>query len=442
MGLKPNRRSIAALLAACLSAIAVSATAADAAASNANAVANGGADADSVFPLHEPQLVATKPSTYSPVTAMWRGASLYGTGRPVSVYFIRSIADWGNQLFQVDPATGREKSLMLFRDTQQAFHCPDSGGLVADLGMRDSSDEIVFNLRTLSASYAGKYCTGEACGPRYSGLNDPARSRYYSRGEYAHMANFVWTQSARLTPAQVDSIPAACTSMARMLPGEGGILMSYNDGANDTYGDLLFLVTGVEMDVERFAPPIGPDPDTSDALPLAAECRIDAGAGGVTKGEAFQPRAMALPVSAILPRRSSTRSRMFMDQDWRLMDPARPDETQFPNGPDILVTAPGPFEFNLGFFTNQGGLVNRAKGRVTAAMLAHIPPGPDGRRSISLMWYPVSSAGQIASTGAYVVKGTLRTLPAGSSSDPASGRPASCPEVKADLLSSFGYIRY
>jgi hypothetical protein len=403
MGLKLNRRAAAILLGVCLHAAIGSASARTGAASNASAVANGGVKADTIAPLHAPELVATKPSVYSPVTAMWRGATLFGTGRPVSVYFIRSIADWGNQLFHVEPATGAEKSLMLFRDTKQAFHCPDSGSLVADLGMRDTSEEIVFNLRTVSASYAGKYCTGEACGPRYSGLNDPAHSRFFSRGEFAGMANFVWTQSARLTQAQVDSIPAACSSMSRMLPGEGGVLMSYNDGANDTYGDLLFLVTGVEMDVER-TPPLRPtDPGDPKVLPIASDCRIEARAGGVAVGEPFLPQVMALPVSAILPRRSTSQARMFMDQEWRVMDPARPDETRFPNGPDIVVTTPGPFEFNLGFFTNQGGLVNRARGRVTSEMLANIAPGPDGRRAISLMWYPVSLGGQIACTGDYVV---------------------------------------
>ena len=150
---------------------------------------------------------------------------------------------------------------------------------------------------------------------------------------------------------------------------------------------------------------------------------------------------MTLPVSAILPRQNPSQARIFMDQTWRLADPRRPDETQFPNGPDILVTTPGPFEFNLGFFTNQGGLVNRAKGEVTADMLAGIPVGLDGRRSISLMWYPAGTNGNLASTGAYVVKGYLRTLAARVKDNPGE-RPASCPDDKTELLSSFGYLRH
>lgn len=388
-----------------------------------------------------PQLVSTSVSPYVPIAKMWQGATVYGTGRPVTVRFVRSIADWGNQLNVMDPATGKEIPLWSYHRNSQSFHCPDSGGLAWNMGVRDSSEEIVFMLRTLTSDYGGKYCTGEACGPRYSGLNEPGRSRYYSTGEFAHLAGMVWARAARITQAQADSLPAPCAGAGRPMPGEGCVLFSFNDGANDTYGDLIFLVTGVEMDVERTAPPLPIDSTVPKLAPGTADCRIEAVAGGVTQGETFVSRPMALPVSAILPRHNPSQARIFMDQAWRLADPRRPDETQFPNGPDILVTTPGPFEFNLGFFTNQGGLVNRAKGAVTAAMLGSIPAGPDGRRSISLMWYPAAANGNLASTGAYVVKGYLRTLATREQDNPAE-RPLSCPEDKTELLSSFGYLRH
>jgi hypothetical protein len=220
------------------------------------------------------------------------------------------------------------------------------------------------------------------------------------------------------------------------------VLFSFNDGANETFGDLVVLVTGVDMDVERNGlPRDSGDGSKPKPIPGTITCLIDATAGGVTLGETFQSKPMTLPVSAILPRRSTSQARVFMDQSWRLLDPRRPDETQFPNGPDIAVITPGPFEFNLGFFTNQGGIVNRAKGEVTAEMLANIVPETDGRRAISLMWYPAGVDGYIASTGAYVVKGWIRTLSPRQPGNPGE-RPSVCPDEKTNLLSSFGYIRH
>jgi hypothetical protein len=116
------------------------------------------------------------------------------------------------------------------------------------------------------------------------------------------------------------------------------------------------------------------------------------------------------------------------------------DETHFPNGPDIKVNTPGPFEFNLGFFTNQGQFVNRARGVVTADMLVNTELEVDGRRRISLMWYPASIQGNMASTGAYVVKGWLRTLPAQNGGLKSLAK-AGCKEERTNVLSSFGFIR-
>ncbi|GEM_PF-7088490 len=396
------------------------------------------ATTSSVASSHSPIAIATTPSEYLPLSTMYRGATLYGTGKPVEVRFVHSTADWENQLFFVDPRTAVEKALMIYRSMGMGNHCPDSGGVLADLGAYDSTEEIVFMLRTTASAFAGQYCSGEACGPRYTGLNDPLLSRFHSRGEFSHLANHMWAEAARITQNQADSLGPPCPGMAKG-GGEAGVLFSFNDGANGSFGDLVILVTGVQMDVERNGLP----KSTKDSVPedpFPVLCGIDAGAGGVARGEAFVPQPMARPVSAILPRYGPSEPRIYMDQSWRSMDPRRPDETHFPNGPDIKVTTPGPFEFNLGFFTNQGEFVNRAQGVVTAEMLRHIEVEVDGRRSISLMWYPASEKGNIASTGAFVIRGWFRTLP----KDPPlfPGHPAaSCPEARTNLLSTFGFIR-
>jgi hypothetical protein len=64
----------------------------------------------------------------------------------------------------------------------------------------------------------------------------------------------------------------------------------------------------------------------------------------------------------------------------------------------------------------------------------------DGRRTISLMWYPVSGDGNRVSTGAYVVRGWFRTLPKAKPLEPGH-LASSCPEARFNLLSTFGFIR-
>ena len=397
--------------------------------------------AHSFSPAGTPLFLAVSPTPWMPVSAVWQGASVYGTGKPVSVYFIHSIADWGNQLFFMDPVTRQANPLLLYRGSGRGGACPDSGGLVADLGVKDSAQQLVFMMKTISSNYAGKWCTGEACGPRYTGMND-ASSLFHSSGEFTHLLGHVWSQDARIPQAKADSMGPPCKDTPRIAPGQGGVLFSFNDGANDSYEDLVILVTGVEMDVER-------DhlvPDTAKPKPPTriVNCVLDASAGGVVHGDMFLPRTMDLPLSAILPRSTPIQSRFYLDQDWRGRYPGRPDETAFPNGPEIMVTSPLPFAFNLGFFTNAGEFINRAQGEVTAGMLRQVRAGPDGRRAISLMWYPVSEKGNPVSTGAYVVKGWIKsTRPSPIASDvPPDDPAAACPEEKANLLSSFGYIRH
>jgi hypothetical protein len=384
-------------------------------------------------PCGTPLFIATTPTAYMPVNAVWRGATLYGTGRPVTVHFVHSIADWGNQLFFMDPRTGASDPLLLYHGGGTRNHCPDSGGLVADLGVRDSSEELVFMMRTISAGTAGRYCTGEACGPRYTGMND-AESRFHSSGEYGHLLGTLWSEMARLQRAAADTLPPPCAGTPRMPPGDSGVLVSFNDGANESFEDLVIFVTGVQMDVERDH--IVPDTGKPPGRPQPSACAIEAEAGGVVDGDGFIPRPVALPVSAIRPRASRSEPRYFVDQPWRARYPGRPDETAFPDGPELLVTTPGPFRFDLGFFTNRGEFVNRASGEVTEEMLRFLPLRADGRRTVSLLWYPASDRGERISTGAYVVKGWIKSSPG------TAPEPSRCGASEANLLSAFGYIRH
>ena len=59
-----------------------------------------------------------------------------------------------------------------------------------------------------------------------------------------------------------------------------------------------------------------------------------------------------------------------------------------------------------------------------------------GRRTVSLLWYPASDRGERISTGAYVVKGWIKSSPG------TAPEPSRCGASEANLLSAFGYIRH
>ena len=80
--------------------------------------------------------------------------------------------------------------------------------------------------------------------------------------------------------------------------------------------------------------------------------------------------------------------------------------------------------------------MNRASGEVTEEMLRFLPLRADGRRTVSLLWYPASDRGERMSTGAYVVKGWIKSSPG------TAPEPSRCGASEANLLSAFGYIRH
>ena len=52
-----------------------------------------------------PIAIPVTPSAYVPVNMMYRGATVFGTGKPITVHFIHSIAAWGKHFFFLDPVT-------------------------------------------------------------------------------------------------------------------------------------------------------------------------------------------------------------------------------------------------------------------------------------------------------------------------------------------------
>ncbi|MEO6095408.1 MAG: choice-of-anchor L domain-containing protein [Fibrobacteria bacterium] len=71
------------------------------------------------------------------------------------------------------------------------------------------------------------------------------------------------------------------------------------------------------------------------------------------------------------------------------------------------VRTSGPIRYKLRFFSNRGEVVNRAEGVVDAGMLQSVPKDGDGNYLFNLYWWPVSPRGQMAGTGAYILRGSI-----------------------------------
>ena len=374
-----------------------------------------------------------------PVAQFQLGAVLVGTGQPVKIRFVRSSAKWANQLFLMKGLAGASLPLFTFSEIELDTQCPEEDSLVRNIGVFAEGEVITLMLKTLKSGFAGAYCTGEACGSRYSGLNDPARSPFYSKGEFARFANHPWASAARLDSAAIARIAGPCPSVAFGERETSGVLMVFDDGADALAGDMIVLLEGAEI---APYPTLKADfmgkAGTGDEPGRGGSCFISASGGGVTRGEAFHPRTLSRPLSVVRLHPDPSKRPDFLDQEWRDAEPKRPAENEFPLAPTLRILTAGAFAFNLAFFTNHGILVNRASGTVSQAMLSGIAPDQNGLLEMGLMWYPVSTDGQRASTGAYIVKGTITPLGWDTGSMPATG---ACRDTVHPIRIMFGYIR-
>ncbi|MEO6095409.1 MAG: choice-of-anchor L domain-containing protein [Fibrobacteria bacterium] len=71
------------------------------------------------------------------------------------------------------------------------------------------------------------------------------------------------------------------------------------------------------------------------------------------------------------------------------------------------VRTSGPIRYKLSFFSNRGEVINHAEGGVDAGMLQSVPKDGDGNYRLNLYWWPVSWDGQMAGTGAYIMRGSI-----------------------------------
>lgn len=97
-----------------------------------------------------------------------------------------------------------------------------------------------------------------------------------------------------------------------------------------------------------------------------------------------------------------------------------------------------PLRYNLKFFTAQGEFVNKAEGEITEAILDGLKKDGEGNRTVKLYWWPVSSSGIQAATGAYVARGSIS---AARNTAPRNGSPANPPTLARRVSSLFGYLR-
>ncbi len=180
--------------------------------------------------------------------------------------------------------------------------------------------------------------------------------------------------------------------------------------------------------------------------------KLTAVGGGCIKGGAIaDPRRIAIPLSVIAPRAvdagtgcpDAGRPALCLDcqtREWKRSDASRYEADALPPGPEIRVTTQAPFKFDLAFFSSLGEFVNRARGEVTAAMLAGIPSDARGYRTVGLQWYPVSAEGNQAATGAYIARGTLSLSPS-AILETFPGLPVKVVAPSEKVLLRFGYLR-
>ncbi|MEO6097729.1 MAG: choice-of-anchor L domain-containing protein [Fibrobacteria bacterium] len=105
------------------------------------------------------------------------------------------------------------------------------------------------------------------------------------------------------------------------------------------------------------------------------------------------------------------------------------------------VRTSGPIRYKLRFFSNRGEVVNRAEGVVDAGMLQSVPKDGDGNYRLNLYWWPVTPHGQMAGTGAYILRGSILGEGEVDLLAPAEAGFTHLPNEAGNISLIFGFIR-
>ena len=217
-------------------------------------------DAPVIAPYHP-----DKAEYFPGVDTLWLGATMYAQSTDsIVAIFVYSAAAWANVLFFMHPETGDTVRVFGFNENWQYEHCPrhpvaDTTEHKTYLGNFPRGTELVFMLLTVQPvgmCEDAEYCVGPECGARFTGLNNPLKSRFYSSlwdAEYAHHDNHAWTIMADVDSLQISQLPHPCPDTDEMPVYEateapnGGVLFSYEDGCNTTYDDMVFLILNAKL---------------------------------------------------------------------------------------------------------------------------------------------------------------------------------------------------
>jgi hypothetical protein len=107
----------------------------------------------------------------------------------------------------------------------------------------------------------------------------------------------------------------------------------------------------------------------------------------------------------------------------------------------MQIRTSGPFRYHLRFFSNRGEFVNRAEGGVDAAMLQTVPKDESGAYLLNLYWWPVSPGGQMAGTGAYILRGSIQGTGEVDMMAPLEAEFSHLPNRTGNVSFTFGFLR-
>jgi hypothetical protein len=129
-----------------------------------------------------------------------------------------------------------------------------------------------------------------------------------------------------------------------------------------------------------------------DVLPIAP--------GGVTRG---LPHGPGDPVWSVY---GGPGLQGLAGKDALPVRPGRPEAARFGG---LAFEASAPFDLDVRVFTNAGEFVSRVEARIAATDFSRLEPGAmAGTRRISLLWNGRAANGQLAATGTYLYKFSMR----------------------------------
>ncbi|MEO7427440.1 MAG: chitobiase/beta-hexosaminidase C-terminal domain-containing protein, partial [Fibrobacteria bacterium] len=108
--------------------------------------------------------------------------------------------------------------------------------------------------------------------------------------------------------------------------------------------------------------------------------------------------------------------------------------------PQWVIKSKYAFHYTFYVYDHLGNYINKTEGQVTEAMIAKLPQGADGFRSLVFRWVPVAHNGEAVGTGAYILKGSVVNHQ-NEAQVGTQGEPQVVVKSQAAVFATFGYLR-